>query len=219
MPTLFIATGNAHKIEEVRAVLGAGFTVLSQRDANVSLEIEETGATFRENALIKAATWAGYLATDVCNLGVEFVLADDSGLEVDALNGAPGVHSARFVAIDDGRRGNSADSENNAKLLRLLKGFPAERRTARFRCALALVPVLEGKTPNEMASSARFFDGTCEGRMLDAASGVGGFGYDPLFVPAGYDRTFGELGAEVKNRLSHRSKALAGLKAWFESGR
>lgn len=219
MPTLFIATGNAHKVEEIRAVLGAGFTVLSQRDANVSLEIEETGATFPENALIKAATWAGYLATDVCNLGAEYVLADDSGLEVDALNGAPGVHSARFAALDDGRRGNSADAENNAKLLRLLRDVSSDRRTARFRCALALAPVLEGRTPDEMAAAARFFDGTCEGRILSAPSGAGGFGYDPLFVPEGYDRTFGELGAAVKNSLSHRSRALAGLKEWFDSGR
>lgn len=208
MTTLFIATGNAHKVEEIRGVLGDAFTLLSQKDANARLEVEETGASFRQNSGIKAVTWAAYLAADACDLGADFVLADDSGLEVDALGGAPGVHSARFAALDDGRKGNSPDAENNAKLLRLLAQVPEGSRTARFRCVLSLTPILRGQTAVAMAGATEFFDGTCEGRMLSAAGGSGGFGYDPLFVPDGFDRSFAELGVEVKNRISHRARAL-----------
>ena len=214
MTTVFIATGNAHKVEEIRAVLGGpGRIFLCQQDAPVRLEPEENGSTFRENARIKALTWATYLAIDLCNMGVQWVLADDSGLEVDALNGAPGVHSARFAALDSGRPGNSPDSENNAKLLRLMAEVGPERRTARFRCALALTPVLAGLDAAAMAAGTRDFDGVCEGRLLAQPSGAGGFGYDPLFVPQGWDRPFAELGADVKNQLSHRARALAALRA------
>jgi len=217
--TLFIATGNAHKVEEIRAVLAApGRVFLWQPDAQVRLEPEETGATFAENARIKALTWATYLAMEVCNLGVGWVLADDSGLEVDALGGAPGVHSARFAALDTGRRGNSPDAENNGKLLRLLAGVPPERRSARFRCALALTPVLAGRSAGEMAAATLDFDGVCEGRLLDRPGVSGGFGYDPLFVPVGWDRPFSVLGAEVKNRISHRARALEALRAGWEEG-
>ena len=153
---------------------------------------------------------------EVCHLGAQWVLADDSGLEVDALEGAPGVHSARFAAVDTGRAGNSPDSENNAKLLRLLAKVAPEHRTARFRCALALTPVLAGSDAAAMAAATRDFDGVCEGRLLELASGAGGFGYDPLFVPLGWDRPFAELGAEVKNQLSHRARALAALSVWWD---
>ena len=149
-----------------------------------------------------------------------FVLADDSGLEVDALAGQPGVHSARFASLDSGPSGNSLDADNNAKLLRLLKDVPVETRTARFRCVLALTPVLGNKVESaspvcyadEYAMQTQLFEGTCEGRILFVASGRGGFGYDPLFVPDGFDRSFAELGEDVKNCLSHRAKALAGLR-------
>ena len=212
MTTLFIATGNAHKVQELRAVLGDAFCVFSQRDAGVTLEPAETGATFAANAVIKAVTWAAYLAANVCDLGAQFVLADDSGLEVDALGGAPGVHSARFAALDDGRPGNSLDAENNAKLLRLLAPFSPEQRRARFRCVLALVPVTPGATPDELAATARFFDGTCEGRIALKPAGQGGFGYDPLFVPDGFGKSFAELGEAEKNKISHRARALEKLR-------
>ena len=220
MTTVFIATGNAHKVEEIRGILGGPDRVfLSQGDAPVRLEPDETGATFRENARIKALTWATYLAMEVCNLGARWVLADDSGLEVDALDGAPGVHSARFAALDTGRRGNSPDAENNAKLLRLMAGIAPARRTARFRCALALTPVLAGADAAAMAAATRDFEGVCEGALLENPSGSGGFGYDPLFVPQGWDRPFAELGAEVKNRLSHRARALEALRdVWDREG-
>jgi XTP/dITP diphosphohydrolase len=150
-----------------------------------------------------------------------FVLADDSGLEVDALGGAPGVHSARFAALDTGKPGNSPTAENNAKLLRLLKDVPLDQRTARFRCVVALTPVLgsdrKGASPVCYAEGTELqtelFEGTCEGWIDFAPSGRGGFGYDPLFVPGGYEQTFGELSERIKNGLSHRARALALLRS------
>jgi XTP/dITP diphosphohydrolase len=139
------------------------------------------------------------------------VLADDSGLEVDAMHGAPGVQSARFAAL--GGQANSSDSANNAKLLRLLKDVPAEQRAARFRCVIALVAVQHLKSE---IRSPKLFEGVCEGRIAFAPRGKRGFGYDPLFVPDGFDKTFAELGAEVKNRMSHRARALAKLKSALE---
>ena len=139
------------------------------------------------------------------------MLADDSGLEVDALGGAPGVHSARFAALDDlTRRGNSPDAENNAKLLNLLQDVPEASRGARFRCVLALVEVSEGSGQAEPF----VFQGACEGRIARQPSGVGGFGYDPLFIPTGETASFAELGAVVKNRMSHRARALQELRSF-----
>lgn len=208
MHTLFLATGNAHKIDEFKSILGSGFLVLSQRDTNARFEVPETADTFEGNAAIKALAWARYLHSDTCHMNVEWVVADDSGLEVDALHGAPGVHSARFAALDSGTPGNSPDAANNAKLLRLLASVPAPRRTARFRCVLARVPVAH---PN--LASVTHYSGTCEGHILEAPSGAEGFGYDPLFVPDGYTQSFAELGSEVKNRISHRSRALESFRA------
>jgi XTP/dITP diphosphohydrolase len=158
-----------------------------------------------------------------------FVLADDSGLEVDALNGAPGVYSARFAGLDSGHKGNTPDSENNAKLLRLLANIPREKRTARFRCVIALTPILRGtrdaghepSSPvcyaDELELQTQIFDGACEGRIDLAPRGQGGFGYDPLFIPEGFEQSFAELGEDVKNRLSHRAKALEKMKKFFSS--
>ena len=210
--TLMVATGNRHKVDEIRAGLGAAVMVLSTRDVGLALSPEETGATFAENAAIKSIAWARALAVQAPPSGIGWVLADDSGLEVDALGGAPGVLSARFAALDDGRPGNSPDGENNAKLLRLLEGVPADRRTARFRCVLALTPVLP-VTVEALHQATRWFDGRCEGRIQATAAGCGGFGYDPLFVPEGFSQSFAELGEEVKNRISHRARALEVLKA------
>ena len=217
MPSLFIATGNAHKVDEIRLALGPDFACLSQSDANAPLAIDETGTTFAANARLKALAWAAYLGIDPCNLEVDWVLADDSGLEVDALGGAPGVHSARFAALDDGRRGNSSDAENNAKLIRLLAALPHLQPTARFRCVLAVTPVRSGASLDELAAVTRTFDGTCEGRLQNQPTGSRGFGYDPLFVPIGHETSFATLGESVKNSLSHRGQALRKLMAWFRS--
>jgi XTP/dITP diphosphohydrolase len=241
MTTLLIATRNAHKVGEIRAILGAPFQFLTLNDFPAAPSVVEDANTFAGNAAKKAVELAKWLAQDEsgkrkAESGNFFVLADDSGLEVDALNGAPGVHSARFAALDqsaDGgsSAGNTPDADNNTRLLRLLKGIPAEKRTARFRCVIALVSAPEGNVqvapdmPARRKGSSpvcyadefepRTFDGVCEGRILFAPRGKNGFGYDPLFVPAGYEQTFAELGEDVKNQLSHRARALEKLKAFF----
>ena len=226
MTTLLIATRNAHKIGEIRAILGDKFRYLTLNDFSDAPNVVEDADTFAGNAAKKAielATWLSGIGSSMLDVrcSMFFVLADDSGLEVDALGGKPGVHSARFAALDSGKPGNSSAAENNAKLLRRLKDVPAEKRTARFRCVLALTPVIcdraKSASPvcyaDESELQTRLFGGTCEGRIGFAPRGQNGFGYDPLFVPDGFDQTFAELGDEVKNRLSHRAQALAKLRA------
>ncbi|HEX5218085.1 MAG TPA: non-canonical purine NTP pyrophosphatase, partial [Verrucomicrobiae bacterium] len=147
MTTLLIATRNAHKVAEIRAILGDGFQYLTLKDFPAAPNVIEDAGTFTANAMKKAtelARWLGgaELSAFSPQPSMVFVLADDSGLEVDALDGKPGVYSARFAAMDSGQHGNSTDAENNAKLLRLLKDVPSEKRTARFRCVLALTPVI-----------------------------------------------------------------------------
>jgi XTP/dITP diphosphohydrolase len=180
---LIIATRNAHKTAEIRAMIGGDFEVLDATAFPGFPEIEETGTTFLENARLKA---------EGISARVEgWVLSDDSGLEVDALAGAPGVWSSSY----GGEEGNHA--KNNARLLAEMAGKTA--RNARFRCTMVLA-----RGGVEQAH----FSGTVEGRLVDALSGSGGFGYDPLFIPAGHEQTFAELGDAVKNSLSHRARAL-----------
>jgi XTP/dITP diphosphohydrolase len=210
--SLVVATRNAHKAREIQEVLGAEFQILSLQDFPLAPTLIEDAATFEGNACGKSEQLAAWLQSGGASSmrvasGWEGVLADDSGLEVDALRGAPGVLSARFAALDAGVGGNSTDAENNAKLLRLLARWPAEGRSARFRCVLALTALKpERRLPTLL------FSGTCEGRIGFEPRGTGGFGYDPLFLPTGYDLTFAELGADVKNRISHRAQALAQLR-------
>ena len=221
MTTLLIATRNAHKVGEIQAILGAQFQFLTLNDFPNAPKVIEDAETFSGNATKKAVELARWLSGSplITHHSSLLVLADDSGLEVDALNGAPGVHSARFAALD--KIENSKDADNNAKLLRLLNEVPLEKCTARFRCVIALVPVPTGKvestSPVCFADEfvAQIFDGACEGRIQFSASGHGGFGYDPLFVPDGFTQSFAELGEDVKNKLSHRAHALAKLENYF----
>ncbi len=228
MITFLIATRNAHKVGEIRAILGSSFQFLTLNDFPAAPPVIEDAATFAGNAAKKAGELAHWLATENSKLKIknskpDFVLADDSGLEVEALGGRPGVHSARFAAEDAAASGNTPDADNNAKLLRLLQNVPAEKRTACFRCVIACVPVVAAKIENaspvcyaeEPAWST--FDGACEGKIIFAPSGKNGFGYDPLFVPDGFAQTFAELGEDVKNQLSHRAKALAKLKIFLDN--
>lgn len=190
---LVIATSNRGKLAELRQMLeGADVEVLGLADAlPTPLEIEESGETFEENAILKASVVAK--ATGM------LTLADDSGLEVDALEGKPGVRSARFAGP------NATDAENNASLLDALRDFPeGTPLTARFRCVLALVD------PSQAAPLA-IADGRCEGEITRESRGSGGFGYDPLFVVTGLGRTMAELTAAEKNTLSHRARALAAM--------
>ena len=188
---LLVATRNRHKLVEIRAILSApGLELLDPESVGNLPEVEEDGDTFEANAIKKAVTLA--------RASGMLTLADDSGLEVDALGGDPGVYSARYAGEP------SDDAANNAKLLDALRGQPDRR--ARFRCAIALA------TPDGECSTV---DGRCEGHITEAPQGQGGFGYDPLFVPDGFAQSFGELGADVKHRISHRGAALrAAREAW-----
>ncbi len=238
MIVVLIATRNAHKVAEIRAILGERFQYLTLQDFPKAPAVIEDAPTFAGNAAKKAVELARWICSGLLSptlsskrgegadaesspgrQRVDFVLADDSGLEVDALNGAPGVHSARFAARVSGAEGNSSDKDNCAKLLRLLREVPIEKRTARFRCVVALTPVLEpvehGASPvcyaDEFELRTQIAEGACEGRIILEPKGRGGFGYDPLFVPEGYQETFAELAEEVKNRISHRARALERL--------
>jgi XTP/dITP diphosphohydrolase len=213
---IIVATRNVHKAAEIAAMLKS-FQIRSLKDFPSAPEVVEDAGTFEGNATKKAVSLANWLAK-TAQLGDGWVLADDSGLEVDALNGAPGVHSARFAAIDPGASGNSPDSDNNAKLLRLLGKHPRPW-TARFRCVLAFTPIpfqtSENSTclANEAELATRIFSGACEGQIIPDAKGAHGFGYDPHFVPNGHSETFAELGNEIKNRISHRAEAMRKLQA------
>ncbi|MHB9006046.1 MAG: non-canonical purine NTP pyrophosphatase [Limisphaerales bacterium] len=235
MTTLLIATRNPHKVGEIQAVLGPGFHCLTLSAFPEAPTVIEDAATFAGNAILKAVTLASWLESgDRVPAGERwFVLADDSGLEVDALDGAPGVHSARFAALEIGQPGNSSDADNNARLLRLLAGVSLPLRTARFRCAIAVVEVERPAThagtvaPAAVpatcppdggcahAGKARTFEGACEGQIRFEPRGQAGFGYDPLFQPDGFELTFAELGEAAKNQISHRARALGRLRdAW-----
>ena len=207
MPTdIIIASANVHKAEEIQALLGPEFLCRTLRDFPDAPEVEEDAATFAGNAVKKALTLVNWLKQSEDHTE-GWVLADDSGLEVDALDGAPGVLSARYAATER-QPGNSPDEKNNAKLLLELKGRAAHHRAARFRCVIALAQAGQYNQP-------KIFNGTCEGRIEETARGTHGFGYDPLFVPDGHEQTFGELGESVKSQLSHRSAALRQLKDWL----
>ena len=192
MPRLLIATKNAHKTTEIAAMLGPAWEVT---DLNAHPDIsapEETGKTFAENAAIKALA--------ASRLFPCLVLADDSGLEVDALGGAPGVRSARYAGPQ------ATDADNRAKLLAALGGVRGKDRSARFRCVLVL---------SEGGEARATFDGTVEGTIINAERGDGGFGYDALFVPDGFCETFAQLPAATKNTLSHRARAMEKARAFF----
>ena len=191
MKQLLISSRNAHKITEIRAILGRpGLEILSAADVPDLPDVEEDGDTFADNARKKARELA--VATGL------WTIADDSGLEVDALGGAPGVHSARYA----GRHGD--DAANNRLLLERMAG--RTDRGAQFHSAVALA------APDGREWLA---EGICRGTLLTEGRGTGGFGYDPLFIPEGFDRTFAELGSEVKNRISHRARALAEARRTF----
>ena len=193
--TLIVASNNAHKINELKEMLsGLPFEVLSLKDAGIDIDVEENGTTFKENAYIKAKTIYDYCHDKYKNVKV---LADDSGLMVDALGGAPGVYSARFA----GEHGNS--EKNNEKLLKLLQGKKQEERKAKFACALVLI--LDENETIEV-------EGRTEGFITEEYNGHSGFGYDPLFYYPEFKMTFAEMTPEQKNSISHRGKAIELLK-------
>ncbi len=187
MKRIIAATQNKHKIEEIGEMTKEfGFEIISRDEAGVGdLEVIEDGETFEANSFKKA--------NEIMKVTGEITIADDSGLEVDFLDGAPGVYSARFAGED------ATDDDNNQKLITLLKDIPYEERTARYVCVITMV-MPEGKK-----LVAR---GEVEGHIVLEPSGTNGFGYDPYFIPVGYDKTFGNFTMEEKNAISHRGKAL-----------
>ena len=206
------ATQNRHKIKEIEAITAKfGMSIVARDEAGVPpVEIVEDGETFEENSFKKAF--------EIMKLCGKPTIADDSGLEVDCLDGAPGIYSARFAEMTgwpesvelENMTGENEyvpgpegiDSDNNRKLIELIKDVPYENRKARFVSVITMV------FPNEETLVAR---GTVEGHVIPEERGDGGFGYDPLFIPDGYDRTFGQLPAELKNNISHRANALKKL--------
>lgn len=185
MKNIILATHNAHKVEEMSAILGDAFNIESLDDLEFTQEIPETGLTFQANAKQKATFVYQQFQRDC--------MADDTGLEVEALHGEPGVYSARYA-------GEPANSENNiAKLLSELKG--KTNRKAQFRTVIALI--YDNKT--------YFFEGSISGEITESPRGTNGFGYDSIFMPEGYEQTFGELDAEIKNTISHRGRAIEKL--------
>ncbi len=195
---LLAATGNRHKVREIARILGRRFRVFGLERLTEVPRIVERGRTFDANAAIKARCVRDLLRRSRNAPLVHFVAADDSGLQVATLGNEPGIRSARYA-------GPAADDRaNRRKLLRAMQG--KKNRSAVFHCTIA-VSGIDGRI--------RFFRGQVRGRIVREERGRGGFGYDPVFVPAGYRRTFGELSASTKNRLSHRARALQKLKDWF----
>ena len=204
MTKLVFASNNAHKLEEIRSILGDKYEIMSLKDIGCEADIPETADTFRGNALQKAQ----YVKD---NYGFD-CFADDSGLQVECLDNLPGVFSARFAmkyaeefGIDPSTLGEAKDERNMNCLLARLTALGAfdggNRPKACFRTSVALV----------QNGEEHFFDGTVEGHIIPEKRGNGGFGYDPVFIPEGYDKTFAELGNEVKNGISHRARAVAKL--------
>lgn len=213
MRTVILATRNRHKVAEFEALFRGWSCCRGLSDFPDAPELLEDTDTFAGNASRKAIQLAAWLAGQD-GTAEAWVLADDSGLEVDALQGAPGVRSARFAAEEAGTVANAPDAANNAKLLRLLERVPAISRTARFRCCLALVKV---PPPGAIPAAPILFEGQCEGIIGFEPRGQQGFGYDPLFVPKDGTRTFAELTDIEKNSISHRQAAMARLRAWKAS--
>ncbi|MSQ11222.1 MAG: XTP/dITP diphosphatase [Dehalococcoidia bacterium] len=199
-PTLLLATSNPGKVRELRELLkGAPVRLAGLQDVGITQDVEETGATFEENARLKAATYA--------RISGLWALADDSGLEVDALGGEPGVHSKRYAGPD------ASDAERVQYLLRKLRSVPLERRQARFRSVIAIA------SPEGVQ---RIVEGECRGIVALAPKGASGFDYDPVFWLPELDKTMAELSLEEKNRVSHRSrsatKAAQALRELVEQG-
>ena len=198
---LVFASNNAHKLSEVRAIMPAEIAILSLHDIGFEGEIDETGTTLEENSRIKAATVAAFIGDRLSVIGerIDGVFADDTGLEIDALGGKPGVYTARWAG---------EPAANRKKALAELAG--QTNRGAQFRTVITLIVMNEGvkELKNEGIIQV---EGIVRGHIADREYGNGGFGYDPIFIPEGYDRTFAELPAEIKNSISHRGRALQAL--------
>jgi XTP/dITP diphosphohydrolase len=207
---IVFATNNQHKLEEIRAILGSKFEVLSLADIGCHEDIPETGQTLEENALMKAQYIYDKYHVDC--------FADDTGLEVDALGGAPGVYSARYAAMESAD-GTAASHDSEANMVRLLRELGnSDQRKARFRTVIALVEK-QNVCPCGCTSIKQIhrFEGIVNGEIIREKRGGEGFGYDPIFQPEGYNQTFAELGVDIKNQISHRAKASQKLAEYLKT--
>jgi len=205
---IVFATNNAHKLSEIRNILGDSIEVLSLKDIGCDVDIPETGTTLEDNALQKAQYIYDHYHMDC--------FADDTGLEVEALNGAPGIYSARYASMDSTTTAASHDSEANmARLLKELGNH--NNRKARFRTVIALIQKKD-VCPCGCTSikEVHKFEGIVEGQIIRERRGGEGFGYDPIFQPDGYDQTFAELGMDIKNHISHRARAVQKLAEYLK---
>jgi XTP/dITP diphosphohydrolase len=192
-PRIAFATRNAHKIRELIRICAdwpVEWTSIQNHDPSAFPDVEETGATYLDNAILKATAVARAIGLPA--------LADDSGIEVDALGGGPGPRSARYAGPD------ASDERNLAELIRAIRGVPAAGLTGRYRCIAVLAPGADAEPLHA--------EGVCEGTLVTRPRGADGFGYDPIFVPVGWDRTMAELSPEEKDRISHRGRALRSLR-------
>lgn len=208
---IVFATNNAHKLSEIRSILGESIEVLSLKDIGCDVDIPETGTTLEANALQKAQYIYDHYHMDV--------FADDTGLEVEALNGAPGVYSARYASLSDNPvKTDSASHDSEANMTRLLYELQSkDNRKARFRTVIALIQK-KNVCPCGCTSikEVHQFEGIVEGEIIQERRGGEGFGYDPIFQPDGYDQTFAELGMDIKNHISHRARAVQKLADYFK---
>lgn len=208
---IVFATNNAHKLSEIRSILGESIEVLSLKDIGCDVDIPETGTTLEANALQKAQYIYDHYHMDV--------FADDTGLEVEALNGAPGVYSARYASLPDNPvKTYSASHDSEANMTRLLYELQGkDNRKARFRTVIALIQK-KNVCPCGCTSikEVHQFEGIVEGEIIQERRGGEGFGYDPIFQPDGYDQTFAELGMDIKNHISHRARAVQKLADYFK---
>lgn len=226
---ILLVTKNRHKVQEISTILSGfapepapAYQVISLKSLSKMPAIIEEGKTFKENSFSKNSSLLSWFFSE----GMEelwkvfpsekgYLLSDDSGLEVDALGGSPGVYSARYAALESGAPGNSTDLSNNAKLLRDLEPVSLQDRIARFRCMLSLTEVDANADIEDLLERTEFFEGICEGRIASEPRGKNGFGYDPLFIPENYHLSFAELDDTIKNAISHRSKALRSFVQFF----
>ena len=194
---ILIASNNTHKISEIQKILNLRykdkFELLSPNDLSLTLDVDESANDLEGNAELKAKAF--FEAAKIP------VIADDTGLEIDALNGEPGVYSARFAGE------NANDSQNRHKVLGLMKDVPDNKRTARFRTVICYID----------SNHTAFIEGNCDGKIIKEEHGDAGFGYDPIFMPEGFDRTFAEMTADEKNYISHRGKAIRNFADWLKS--
>ena len=196
---IVFATNNLHKLDEIRKILGKSFEIVSLKDIGCDVDIPETGTTLDENAHLKAKYVYDHYGLDC--------FADDTGLEVEALGGAPGVHSARYAEQDDHN-----SEANMAKLLHNMADIT--HRNARFRTVISLI---QYDADNPLRYRESFFEGVVEGQIATEKRGTAGFGYDPVFIPNGYAKSFAELGEAIKNKISHRARAVEKLKSYLSS--